>query len=51
MRSRPWEYLFFADLKGHRDDLGLKRALAALRRKTLFSKVLGSYPEARGGGG
>jgi chorismate mutase/prephenate dehydratase len=50
MRSRPWEYMFFADLKGHRDDPGLKRALAALKRKTLFSKVLGSYPEARGGG-
>ena len=50
MRSRPWEYLFFADLEGHCEDPGLKRALAALKRKTLFSKVLGSYPEARGAG-
>ena len=47
LRSRPWEYLFFVDLHGHRDDPALKRALAALERKALFSKVLGSYPEAR----
>jgi len=47
MRSRPWEYLFFVDLAGHREDPKLKRALAALERKTLFLKVLGSYPEAR----
>ncbi len=40
MRSRPWEYMFFVDLKGHREDPGLKRALTALKRKTLFSKVL-----------
>jgi chorismate mutase / prephenate dehydratase len=46
-RSRPWEYLFFVDLHGHREDPGLKRALAALGRKALFLKVLGSYPEGR----
>jgi len=47
LRSRPWEYLFFVDLHGHREDAGLKRALAALERKALFLKVLGSYPEGR----
>jgi len=47
LRSRPWEYLFFVDLGGHRQDPGLKRALAALERKALFLKVLGSYPEGR----
>ena len=47
LRSRPWEYLFFVDLSGHREDPGLKRALAALERKALFLKVLGSYPEGR----
>lgn len=46
-RSRPWEYLFFVDLQGHREDPGLKRALAVLGRKALFLKVLGSYPEGR----
>ncbi len=47
MRSRPWEYLFVVDVAGHREDPKLKRALGALARKTLFLKVLGSYPEAR----
>jgi len=47
LRSRPWEYLFFVDLQGHREDPGLKRALDALGRKALFLKVLGSYPEGR----
>jgi chorismate mutase/prephenate dehydratase len=47
LRSRPWEYLFFVDLQGHREDPRLRRALSALARKALFLKVLGSYPEAR----
>jgi chorismate mutase / prephenate dehydratase len=47
LRSRPWEYLFFVDMTGHRDDPRLRRALQALARKTLFLKVLGSYPEGR----
>ncbi len=51
LRSRPWEYIFFVDLGGHRDDPKLKRALKALERKALFSKVLGSYPEGRSAAG
>jgi chorismate mutase/prephenate dehydratase len=47
LRSRSWEYLFFVDLEGHRDDARVKRALAALKTRTLFLKVAGSYPEAR----
>ncbi len=47
LRGRPWEYLFFADLEGHRDDPRVKRALAALAQRALFLKVLGSYPEGR----
>jgi chorismate mutase/prephenate dehydratase len=47
LRSRPWEYLFFVDLSGHQEDPKLKRALAALERKALFLKVLGSYPQGR----
>ncbi|HVA82448.1 MAG TPA: prephenate dehydratase [Candidatus Binataceae bacterium] len=47
LRSRPWEYIFFVDLSGHREDPKLKRALKALEHKALFSKVLGSYPEGR----
>ena len=51
MRSRPWEYLFFADLVGHRDDPRVRRALRGLERSALFLKVLGSYPEGRLAGG
>ncbi len=47
LRARPWEYLFFVDLMGHREDPKLARALKALERKALFLKVLGSYPEGR----
>jgi chorismate mutase/prephenate dehydratase len=47
LRSRPWEYLFFVDFAGHRDDARVRRTLAALGRKALFLKVLGSYPEGR----
>ncbi|HZO81076.1 MAG TPA: prephenate dehydratase [Candidatus Binataceae bacterium] len=50
LRSRPWEYLFFVDLGGHRDDPRLRRALGELGRKALFLKVLGSYPEDRQAG-
>ncbi len=47
LRARPWEYLFFVDVMGHRDDPKLSRALKSLERKALFLKVLGSYPEGR----
>jgi chorismate mutase/prephenate dehydratase len=51
LRGRHWEYLFFADLEGHRDDPRVRRALSALEHRTLFLKVLGSYPEARSAAG
>jgi chorismate mutase/prephenate dehydratase len=43
-RRRAWDYLFFIDLDGHRDDLTLTEALAALQGTCEFVKVLGSYP-------
>ncbi len=46
-RSRLWEYVFIVDLNGHREDQPMRRALAALKRKALFLKVMGSYPEGR----
>ncbi|HVA68423.1 MAG TPA: prephenate dehydratase [Candidatus Binataceae bacterium] len=46
-RARPWEYVFFVDLQGHREDPKLRRALEALKRRALLLKVLGSYPEGR----
>jgi chorismate mutase/prephenate dehydratase len=46
LRERPWEYYFFLDLKGHRRDARVARALTAVARRALRLKVLGSYAAA-----
>jgi len=46
-RERPWDYVFLADLEGHREDAAIARGLARLRTKCLLVKHLGSYPKAR----
>lgn len=43
-RTGQWEYYFYADIIGHRDDAPVARALAALKERAAFFKVLGSYP-------
>ena len=45
-RTGLWEYLFFVDLAGHRDDATLAAALGELAGKAPFLKLLGSYPAA-----
>ncbi|MGH7789353.1 MAG: prephenate dehydratase [Candidatus Binatia bacterium] len=47
LKGRAWEYVFFIDLSGHADEPRMAKALAALRRRALFVKVLGSYPAWR----
>lgn len=46
MRSALWEYVFFIDIEGHQQDARVAPALAALRQRAPFLKVLGSYPVA-----
>lgn len=46
LKERAWEYLFFLDLVGHVHEPRVERALAALRKRCLLLKVLGSYPAA-----
>ncbi|TMD51859.1 MAG: prephenate dehydratase, partial [Chloroflexi bacterium] len=41
-RQRLWEYVFYLDFEGHRDDPLIKSALADLAGYTTFCKVLGS---------
>ena len=41
-----WEYLFFIDVEGHRDDERIASALLELGQKAPFLKILGSYPAA-----
>ena len=43
-RTGQWEYYFYIDVEGHRDDPSVARALAALQSQAAFFKVLGSYP-------
>jgi len=46
-RSGAWEYYFYIDLEGHREDAPLAAALGELARSAAFIKILGSYPRAR----
>jgi chorismate mutase / prephenate dehydratase len=51
IESRPsrreiWDYVFFIDVLGHRDDSALRSALTHLDTASLLFKVLGSYPVA-----
>jgi len=45
-RTKPWEYVFYADFEGHLDDKLYQQAVKELQREAAFVKVLGSYPEA-----
>jgi len=53
IESRPskkklWEYVFFADVQGHRDDAKVAGAIAEIQSKPGgFIKVLGSYPVSK----
>ncbi len=46
-RQKPWEYNFYLDFEGHREDRAARETLESLERTALFVKVLGSYPKAK----
>jgi chorismate mutase / prephenate dehydratase len=46
LRGQLWEYAFFTDLEGHRDDPAVQRALTRLQESGAMLRVLGSYPRA-----
>ena len=51
LESRParnalWEYVFYVDIEGHRDEPSIKNALDELARRSAYLKTLGSYPVA-----
>ncbi len=46
-RQKPWEYNFYLDFEGHREDKIPREALDDLEKTSLFVKVLGSYPKAK----
>lgn len=43
-RAGLWEYVFYVDVEGHQSEPAVARALAELRNKAGFLKILGSYP-------
>ncbi|MEY3338324.1 MAG: hypothetical protein RL245_1316 [Pseudomonadota bacterium] len=45
-QRRKWDYVFFMDLEGHRDDPALARALQGLKSRASLFRILGSYPRA-----
>jgi chorismate mutase/prephenate dehydratase len=46
--GKPWEYYFFIDLEGHRDDAPVAEALAAAAKVAHSCRILGSFPRATG---
>lgn len=46
LRGKPWEYMFYLDLLGHREDEKVRNALGHLREVADFLRVLGSYKAA-----
>ncbi|MCG7870866.1 MAG: prephenate dehydratase [Candidatus Thiodiazotropha lotti] len=51
IESRPsrrgrWDYVFFVDVEGHKDDHNLSQALKKIEQSATQFRVLGSYPKA-----
>jgi len=45
-RQKPWQYNFYLDFKGHRQDKEAQKTLVELEKISLFVKILGSYPKS-----
>ena len=43
-KKKAWDYYFFVDLEGHKNELRIRKALLELDNKCKFLKILGSYP-------
>ncbi|MBF0522392.1 MAG: prephenate dehydratase [Candidatus Omnitrophica bacterium] len=43
-RKKAWDYYFFVDMVGHRDDKKIQQALEELEGMCKYLKVAGSYP-------
>jgi chorismate mutase/prephenate dehydratase len=45
-KRKAWEYYFFVDCEGHKDDKQVAKAIKQLQMDCNFVKVLGSYPNS-----
>jgi chorismate mutase/prephenate dehydratase len=50
-RKKAWDYLFFVDLEGHRDEPELRKTLEMVAEYCEDMKILGSYPKGNVLGG
>lgn len=46
-RRKAWEYNFYLDFEGHKEDDRCNQVLETLSKKGNFLKILGSYPKAK----
>jgi len=46
-RQKPWQYNFYLDFEGHREEAAAREALNRVEELSIFLKVLGSYPKAK----
>ncbi len=44
-RRKAWDYVFFVDIEGHREDPIVRDTLRRVREFCVEVKVLGSYPK------
>jgi chorismate mutase / prephenate dehydratase len=44
-RLLPWQYLFYVDIEGHREEEPLRKTLEELKSRVTYLKILGSYPK------
>ncbi|HVX02781.1 MAG TPA: prephenate dehydratase [Nitrososphaera sp.] len=45
-KETPWEYNFYVDFEGHAGDAPVKQVLEAIKDKTSYLKIIGSYKKA-----
>lgn len=43
-KKKAWDYYFFVDFEGHRNDQNVQKALGQLEEMCKYLKVVGSYP-------
>ena len=46
-RKKAWDYIFFVDFQGHKDDKKAALCLSRVSDQCNFLKILGSYPDAK----
>ena len=45
-KGKPWEYLFFLDMEGHRTESAVAEALEVASKVASSTRILGSFPRA-----